>query len=405
MNHNEILQTFFSRTYENELHQQMLAHDDFAFPVETIKDYMVSLTQISLAEVFNYIDNHPDIAPVNTSELCQFSSLTACTDELCDLLSHIARNGATIMDIGSAEIFQKYIRAHHKGSWSRFGNNQAKTAHQLGLTFKNDHRWYLTCYGFAYVYPFLTPRQQKRFLTRALLRNPFYAKVLTNLRLEAIHIKDYVSGLSASTLGARSASIAKLLQLCLEEMNAENIKWHDLYIPRYNARRKELTEYNFPGTASAMDQYALADDYIVNGVPLYSVKAACGYFVDHENPEQEGWMDLSNAGVTSHCEDYFVVHAKGDSMLPKIKDGDLCLFKWYKGEVLYDNIVLTQCREYDAEYESSYTIKRFHRNEIKVGEPRTFSLQPLNKAQYHPILLSEDDGLDYKTIGIFVKVL
>ena len=135
------------------------------------------------------------------------------------------------------------------------------------------------------------------------------------------------------------------------------------------------------------------------------MKAACGYFVDHEVPEQEGWLDLSVAGINSNSEDYFVVHAKGDSMLPKIKDGDLCLFKWYRGGVLYDDIVLTQCRDYDDEYESSYTIKRFHQNELREGEPRTISLQPLNKVHYHPILLSEDDGRDYKTVGVFVKVL
>ena len=56
----------------------------------------------------------------------------------------------------------------------------------------------------------------------------------------------------------------------------------------------------------------------------------------------------------------FVVHAKGNSMLPKIKDGDLCVFERYHGGSREGEIVLSQVNEYYEEYGGKYTIKKFH---------------------------------------------
>ena len=73
------------------------------------------------------------------------------------------------------------------------------------------------------------------------------------------------------------------------------------------------------------------------------------------------------------CEDttpdreMFVVHAKGNSMLPKIKDGDLCVFERYHGGSREGEIVLSQVNEYYEEYGGKYTIKKFH-SEKTVNE-------------------------------------
>ena len=405
MTHPDLLHTFLNRSHEQEIHQQILENPDYVVPVEELKSYMIALTQIPMLEFFMYLDARQEAAAFGTSDITQCGTLSACTDELCQVLQEAAREGMTVQEIGRAEVYAKYLRVHHQASWTRMGNHQAKTAQQLGLACKEKRRWHLSCYGYAYAFPLLSKLQQKRFLARALLRNAFYAQVLSKVRFEEIKLGDYMKGLSASTQGARANSVVKLLQIGLDEMDREGIKRHDIYVPKYHAARKELTEKLLPGTFTALDTYGLAEDYFTGGVPLYTVKAACGYFVDHEVPELEGWMDLQGNGVKTNSEDYFVVYAKGDSMLPKIKDGDLCLFKWYKGEPLYDDIVLTQCRDYDEEYESSYTIKCFHPNVPEEGEPQTISLEPLNKAKYHPIVLSAEDGCDYKTIGKFVKVL
>lgn len=405
MRHDELLDRFFSRRDEEKWHKQILEDENFEVPVAAVKDFMVQLTEIPLTAFFNYLDNHPLAARWDTSDITQCGALAAFTEEWCAVLHPAAKEGKTIMEIGQSPLYEKYLRSHNKAAWSRYGNHQAKTASQLGLAFKNERRWYLSGFGYAYVYPHLTQKQQQRFLSRALLRNPFYAQLLTRVRTEDVYLQHFMGGLSASTQGSRSGSVVKLLRICLEEMEREGIKWHDIHVPGYSVRKKEPTERVIKGTKTVWDAYTVADDYFDGGIPFYTVKAACGYFVDHEVPEMEGWLDLTSAGVKTNSKDFFVVRAKGDSMLPKIKDGDLCLFKWYRGEALCNDIVLTQCREYDAEYESCYTIKRFHRQFAAPGEVPAVSLEPLNKDHYRPIVLSAADGCVYQTIGIFVKVL
>ena len=140
-------------------------------------------------------------------------------------------------------------------------------------------------------------------------------------------------------------------------------------------------------------------------VPLYTLRAACGYFEGGEVPEEEGWVDASGNGFTPDPKRHFAVHAKGDSMLPKIKDGDICVFEWYKAGSRNGEIVLTQCSERDLDYGGMYTIKKYH-SEKKTTEEgwqhTKVELQPLNK-DYDVIAL--DGETEYRTVGVLKCVL
>lgn len=153
-----------------------------------------------------------------------------------------------------------------------------------------------------------------------------------------------------------------------------------------------------------------ADSKYERFLPLYSVKAACGGFDDYAFiPEDvaEGWIDISNSKIKANNK-MFIIHAMGDSMMPKIQNGDLCLFELYNpssGGSREGEIVLTQCSGKDSEYDCSYTIKKYHSEKavIDSGLVHTkIELIPLNK-DYEVISL--DCGADYKTIGIFKCVL
>lgn len=142
-------------------------------------------------------------------------------------------------------------------------------------------------------------------------------------------------------------------------------------------------------------------EYKPGFIPLYTLRAACGYFDEGQLPEEEGWVDASGLGFTPDPKRHFVVHAKGDSMLPKIKDGDLCVFEWYKAGSRNGEIVLTQSSEYDSEYGGRYTIKRYQSEKTVTDEGwqhASVQLLPLNK-DYEPIEL--DEFGEYRTIGIF----
>jgi len=146
-------------------------------------------------------------------------------------------------------------------------------------------------------------------------------------------------------------------------------------------------------------------EYKPGFIPLYTIRAACGYFGEGRLPEEDGWIDATGLGFTPDPKRHFAVHAKGDSMLPKIKDGDICIFEWYTAGSRNGEIVLSQISEYDDAYDGRYTIKRYHSEKTVIDEGWQHSkveLQPLN-SDFEPIELSEDD--DVRTIGIFKCVL
>ena len=142
-------------------------------------------------------------------------------------------------------------------------------------------------------------------------------------------------------------------------------------------------------------------------IPLFSLRAACGRFENNEIPEVEGWIDASGLGFSPDKEKHFAIYAKGDSMMPKIHDGDLCVFEWYKGGSREGEIVLTQCSDYDPDYCSKYTIKRYHSEKLISDDNwqhTKIHLLPLNP-EYNLIELTSDDEGEYRTIGVFKAVL
>ena len=160
-----------------------------------------------------------------------------------------------------------------------------------------------------------------------------------------------------------------------------------------------------PAVEPTITPLHIHDTYQPGRIPLYTLRAACGYFDDGQLPEAEGWIDATGLGFTPDKDRYFAVHAKGDSMLPKIHDGDICIFEWYHAGSRNGEIVLSQSSEYDDAYGGRYTIKRYYSEKAVTDEcwqHTKVELQPLNP-NFEPIVLSEDDPV--RTIGIFKCVL
>ena len=149
----------------------------------------------------------------------------------------------------------------------------------------------------------------------------------------------------------------------------------------------------------------------VEFLPVYSIKAACGYFEDNsiipEN-EAEGWVNICKWDLKC-SKDMFVVRAVGDSMLPKIKDGTLCVFRLYNvdnGGTREGEIILTECPDKDTDTDCHYTIKKYHSevlyNNDGIRECKKIELIPLNN-DYSVIEL--DRETEYRTIGVLKCIL
>ena len=138
-------------------------------------------------------------------------------------------------------------------------------------------------------------------------------------------------------------------------------------------------------------------------IPFYSLRAACGLFESEELPSAEGWIDASGHGFTPDPDKHFVIQAKGVSMLPDIKDGDLCVFEWYNAGTREGKIVLTQTSVFDADYDGQYTIKKYHSEKTITEEGWQHSkIQLIPSNPDYPIIeLSPDNGELYRTIGVY----
>ena len=171
------------------------------------------------------------------------------------------------------------------------------------------------------------------------------------------------------------------------------------------ARVKEYIDSEFkteePAVEPSITPLHIHDSYQPGRIPLYTLRAACGRFEDNEFPVADGWVDATGHGFTPDKDRYFAVHAKGDSMLPLIHDGDICVFEWYTGGSRKGEIVLMQLRDFDPEYDGRYTIKRYDSEKMVTEdywEHKSITLSPRNPA-FEPIIIHEDESV--RTIGIF----
>lgn len=204
-------------------------------------------------------------------------------------------------------------------------------------------------------------------------------------------------------IGAIESQIASLKAICDEAADRKKAVLHRELIE--DDKQESTIETVEIDTEKDESKAIILPEYREGCIPLYTLRAACGYFEDEEVPEEEGWVDASNNGFTPDPKRHFVIHAKGNSMLPKIKDGDLCVFEWYKAGSRNGEIVLTQSSEFDSEYGAKYTIKKYHSEKVVTGEGWLHSkveLIPLNK-DFDVIELDEET--EYRTIGVFKCVL
>lgn len=184
---------------------------------------------------------------------------------------------------------------------------------------------------------------------------------------------------------------------------------------RLDATRQVISDNSYSDSSHRSDEGVIVkevaesihinESYHEGCIPLYTLRAACGYFEDGEVPEAEGWVDASGNGFKPDPKRHFAVYAKGNSMQPKIQDGDICVFEWYQAGSREGEIVLTECREKDIDYGGMYTIKKYHSEKLVTEEDwqhTKVELIPLNK-DYDVIELDGDS--EYRTIGIFKCVL
>lgn len=145
----------------------------------------------------------------------------------------------------------------------------------------------------------------------------------------------------------------------------------------------------------------------IDFLPVYTLKAACGYFGEGEEVNELGWIRVDGIGKLNR--NMFVVQAKGHSMEPKIHDGDFCVFRANPAGSRLDKIVLMQhYNYYDSDYAGAYSIKKYSStkkyDQYGNWQHEKIELIPLNK-DFNSIIINADNSDEYHVIGEFVGVV
>ena len=149
------------------------------------------------------------------------------------------------------------------------------------------------------------------------------------------------------------------------------------------------------------DGDVLEDMRFKNYLPVYSLKAAAGYFGAGEAVECEGWVQVD--GRLS--KDMFTARAVGQSMEPIIQDGDLCVFRTYRGGTRQNRTVLVQWSgPDDPETGGSYAVKRYNRIGERGSDEFHIELRPHNP-DFEPIVLTPEFEDEVAVIAEFIQVL
>jgi superfamily II DNA or RNA helicase/HKD family nuclease len=146
----------------------------------------------------------------------------------------------------------------------------------------------------------------------------------------------------------------------------------------------------------------------VNCIPLYDIKGAAGYFSDLQVNLETQWITLSKP--FNYSEDYFVCQVIGESMNKIIPSGSWCLFKKDSGGSRTGKIVLVhQTNIQDSDFGLGFTVKLYESNKTVTEDSWSHTsiiLKPQSTdSKFEDLVLTQDELVDFKVIGVFVKLL
>ncbi|WP_434503696.1 LexA family protein [Prevotella sp.] len=343
---------------------------------------------------------------LDASDITQCSSFEACTTRMCEALNSCDDKGVSFIEV--AEILLNDGVERKVGALRKFGENQLKTAKQVGLVYDLYNTWFLTCIG--KVYNELSEEQRNSIMARIILRSPLYYQIFSAAKQKNINVCTYYRFLSPATIIRRTTSVKKLVEICLNECAKEHVSLHkitfDVDMNPVN-EDDDISLLDDPIKARIID-IADAGQRFVTHLPYYpSIKAACHGLDEIEIPFNDvQWINVSND--ISHIDNtMFVVKAMGTSMMPMINDGDYCAFSSNVGGSHEGDILLIESYNiHNTDNDDvACTIKKYHRAEHITEDGckyKYIELIPLNK-DFKSFCLNMND--EYRILGIFKKVI
>ena len=220
---NYSVEDFFSKKFENESNE-ILLEQRWLFSEKAVEDYVIQLSDIKLLDYLSFFDSNPHSNNYSSRDITQLSSIYDCTFGMCKALKGIDY-GLSFAGIAEKLHDGQYYK-YNSGALTKYGENQVKTASQLGLTFCQKELWYLSAIGNIFLN--LSDEIQNKYFSISLIRDPFYGELLSSLCKQVVKLEDYMQILSESTRKRRRSSCIKLINLFISQCEKEGIPTHAL---------------------------------------------------------------------------------------------------------------------------------------------------------------------------------
>ena len=350
----EIVAMFFDGSFEGSITEKMLNYS-YDFPTAKLEDYVITVIATPYKEFVGFVSGYLCPKKIDdSSQIPQTSSYELSTFGVCKMLNAIKDPGVSVLEFGrllypsdkknisyedidnvSLQRIKDFIKEsglhvhssensfacldgnyRNKGAIVKIAENQLKGAEFHGLVYELDGKWFLTCLG--RIYPTLDKEMQHALSARTLLRKPFFWKVVSEAVNKDVDITPFVKLVcNGTTVGRRLSSSQHCFDIILDQCRIEGVSINTI---GYRTEAGERKKWKITASTKKSNMY-------VTHVPVYSISAACGAFNHDDSAEIEGWLNISSFGINAN-KDYFIVHAEGNSMEPKILDGDLCIFEY-----------------------------------------------------------------------------
>lgn len=213
------IQDFYSKRFESESTYLLLENEQF-FSRKTMENYLYQVTNYPLREYIYYITAFPNTNEITSKDITQLSSIEDCTTNMCNMMLLNENCGLTLPQIASGLHADKNYK-DNLVALTKYGENQVKTACQLGLTIFHNNLWYLSSIGD--VFPLMSDEVKCKYLSISILRDPFYSKVISSMFQQETNLIDFMTILSESTQKRRSSSCMKLIDIFIRQCKAESI--------------------------------------------------------------------------------------------------------------------------------------------------------------------------------------
>ena len=180
-----------------------------------------------------------------------------------------------------------------------------------------------------------------------------------------------------------------------------------VYVCNENLRRLFKQFIQPFNSSTQQNSIQISDIPSKNSIPFYDINIAAGYFSELQEVENIKYIELK--GI-NNSDDYFACTVTGESMNKIIPNGSICLFKKYSGGSRNGLITLVEGRNIaDIEFGGNYTIKEYSSKKITDEEgwshEEIFLLPKSNDSSFKPIILRDEETIDFNVLGIFVRVL